>query len=108
MFQLWTQAGDCELEVVRYKRLSPLYPEKDSLAGIHALRPGDCVVAFSRRQLYKFKATIERGTEGSLQCAVVYGGLPPAARREQARNFNEPNGAAQVFIVTIPESCMCH
>lgn len=57
------------------------------------IKPGDCVVAFSRRKLFQLKneievATAQRPTAQRLRCCVVYGALPPEARREQARLFN--------------------
>ena len=38
------------------------------------IRPGDCLVAFSRNTIFSLKAKIEHH-KGS-HCAVVYGGLP--------------------------------
>ena len=42
---------------------------------LKAVRPGDCVVAFSRQKIFKIKDEIERKTK--LKCSVIYGGLPP-------------------------------
>lgn len=72
-----------------YERLSPLKtaqrPVKDWGADIRA---GDCIVAFSRRKLFQLKNEIEVATGQRFRCCVVYGALPPEARREQARLFN--------------------
>jgi hypothetical protein len=42
---------------------------------------GDCVVAFSRRDIFDIKTEIERLT--TMRCCVVYGALPPETRRMQ-------------------------
>ena len=39
-----------------------------------SVRPGDCIVAFSRKKIFMIKREIERIT--GQPCAVVYGGLP--------------------------------
>ena len=38
------------------------------------IKPGDCIVAFSRNEIFKIKQEIEK-TAGRA-CATVYGGLP--------------------------------
>lgn len=82
------------VEVRRYERLSPLTTAKRPVKDWGAdIKPGDCVVAFSRRKLFQLKneievATAQRPTAQRLRCCVVYGALPPEARREQARLFN--------------------
>jgi ATP-dependent RNA helicase SUPV3L1/SUV3 len=87
--------------VVRYNRLAPLCVETAALEGLECVRGGDCVVAFSRRELYRIKAEIELRSAGALQCAVVYGSLPPSARREQAARFNgSGRGGADVLVAT--------
>jgi ATP-dependent RNA helicase SUPV3L1/SUV3 len=79
--------GD-ELAVARYpRRLSPLRVAGEALPDLcGAVRRGDCVVAFSRRELFSIKADIERGT--GLRCGIIFGSLPPMVRRAQARGFN--------------------
>lgn len=63
-------------QVKNYQRLKPLVPLNYSLNGLFQnIRPGDCVVAFSRKRIFSIKQSIERETGQS--CAVVYGGLPP-------------------------------
>lgn len=78
--------GD-QLTVKRYKRLSELRMENKPVQSIKHLEAGDTVVAFSRRRLFALKATIER--ERKLRCAIIYGNLPPEARKAQAQRFNE-------------------
>ena len=63
-------------QVHHYERLSPLVPLENSLCGKYErVRPGDCVVAFSRASVFQVRKKIEQATKQ--QCAVIYGGLPP-------------------------------
>lgn len=78
--------GD-ECVVNRYERLSPLAIAPNSLRGqLDSVRAGDCVVTFSRNNIFALKRLIEEKT--GLRVAVAYGGLPPEVREEQARMFN--------------------
>ena len=82
---LCANTGD-SVEVRSYERLSPLTAAPAPVRRLTELRRGDAVIAFSRRELFAWKARIEKGT--GLSCGVVYGALPPAVRREEARRFN--------------------
>ena len=82
--QLAALCGD-EVREHRYERLTPLRV-MDSRAPLPSIGRGDCVVAFSRRQLYALKAGIEAATPH--KCSIIYGSLPPETRREQASLFN--------------------
>lgn len=42
------------------------------------IKPGDCLVAFSRNTIFSLKARIEQHKRS--HCAVVYGGLPSGKR----------------------------
>ena len=75
--------------VHRYERLSPLSTMDSPLNDFSNLRKGDCVVAFSRVDLYVLKRQIERQT--NRRCAIVYGNLPPEVRVKQAALFNNPD-----------------
>lgn len=87
MIDLCKMCGD-EYEVREYKRLTPLKIAKKSLGSdVSKVESGDCVVAFSRKRIYELKSSIEKSTHH--RCCVVYGSLPPQARKEQARLFNE-------------------
>ena len=57
---------------------------------------GDCIVAFSKLEIFAIKKEIERLT--SLKCAVIYGQLPPETRSTQARLFNE--GAVDILVAS--------
>ncbi|GAA5861345.1 hypothetical protein JCM1840_005339 [Sporobolomyces johnsonii] len=81
------EVGD-ECIIKRYQRLSPLVVADKSLEGdLSRIRRGDCLVTFSRSNIFAFKRAIEEKT--GLRVAVAYGGLPPEVREEQARAFNE-------------------
>lgn len=81
------ELGD-ECVVNRYSRLSPLVVAQRSLdSDLSRIKPGDCLVTFSRSNIFAFKRAIEEKT--GLRVAVAYGGLPPEVREEQARVFNE-------------------
>ena len=85
--QLIADTGD-ELEVKRYDRLGKLEVQAESLRGDYSkIRPGDCVVAFSRADIFSIRRQIERLTP--YKCSVIYGALPPETRSAQARMFNE-------------------
>ena len=90
--------GD-ELIVHRYQRLSPLEIAPRSLErDLTRIRKGDCVVTFSRTNIFNLKKDIEEKT--GLRCAVVYGRLPPEIRAEQAALFNEPHSGFDVLVAS--------
>lgn len=45
-----------------------------ALESLNNLRPGDCIVCFSKADIYSVSRQIE--AQG-LECAVIYGSLPP-------------------------------
>ena len=55
------------------------------------------MIAFSRNRLYELKQRIERTGR---KCCVVYGGLPPQTRREQASLFNDPTSGYDVMVAS--------
>ncbi|GAB2210240.1 hypothetical protein Droror1_Dr00015502 [Drosera rotundifolia] len=87
--------GD-NIEIQYYDRLLPLVPLKVPLGSVSNIKKGDCIVTFSRREIYKFKKRIENG--GQHLCSVVYGSLPPQTRTRQATMFND---AATEFDVLV-------
>ena len=90
--------GD-ELVVHEYTRLTPLVVEPNSLRGkLASVRPGDCVVAFSRREIFELKQRIEQ--KSGVACGVVYGSLPPETRRAQAALFNDPSSREEVLVAS--------
>lgn len=92
------EMGD-SFELVTYDRLSPLVVSDESLRGDYSkVRKGDCIVAFSRNDLYSIKAEIERLTPH--KCCMVYGQLPPETRSMQARLFNDENTGFDVLVAS--------
>lgn len=63
------------------------------------VKEGDCVVGFSRKKLYELKDQIETLQKG-IRCCVIYGNLPPEARKEQAQLFNDRSSEYQVLIAS--------
>jgi len=96
--QLLADTGD-EIIVNRYQRLSPLHVATQSMEGNWTdIRRGDCIVAFSRKDIFACKHNIEQKT--GLRCAVAYGKLPPEVRAEQALLFNKPDGDYPVMVAS--------
>ncbi|KAG5437149.1 hypothetical protein PCANB_001125 [Pneumocystis canis] len=88
-----------ELQIYHYERLSPLEPLNQSLCGdFSKIESGDCIVTFSRKNIFLLKKKIEKET--GQRCAVAYGGLPPEIRNEQARLFNDPHNDYRVLVAS--------
>ncbi|KAF7819702.1 DExH-box ATP-dependent RNA helicase DExH18, mitochondrial [Senna tora] len=92
------ETGD-ELYEKHYDRFKPLVVEAKTLLGdLRNIRSGDCVVAFSRREIFEVKLAIEKHTKH--RCCVIYGGLPPETRRLQASLFNDQNNEYDVLVAS--------
>lgn len=87
--------GD-ELEIKRFQRLGKLTVEKKAVSDYTALKPGDCVIAFSKRTILEIKLKIELQTK--LRVGVIYGALPPEIRSQEAHGFNQ--GKYDVLVAT--------
>ncbi|KAJ2079287.1 RNA helicase [Coemansia sp. RSA 988] len=93
------ESMDEDVEVREYTRLGNLKVSGTSLDGnLVNVRKGDCVVVFSRKEIYEIKKAIEEKT--GMRCAVIYGGLPPESRAEQARLFNDPDSGYDVLVAS--------
>ncbi|KAK9917692.1 hypothetical protein WJX75_007248 [Coccomyxa subellipsoidea] len=92
--QLIADAGDT-LEVRTYERLLPLVPQPAAITSLKTVRRGDCLVAFSRRDVHGIKRAID--SHGALKCCMVYGALPAEARTQQATLFNRPRTGFNVM-----------
>ncbi|PVG00040.1 P-loop containing nucleoside triphosphate hydrolase protein [Serendipita vermifera] len=90
--------GD-EVIINRYTRLTPLEMELHALGSynLNKIKPGDCLIAFSRKQIFAWKHLIEE--KSGLRCAVVYGKLPPEVRAEQAAKFNDTDEKTHQVLV---------
>ncbi|KAI8611464.1 P-loop containing nucleoside triphosphate hydrolase protein [Chytriomyces sp. MP71] len=94
----------CELTgdtmtVNKYERLTKLSIEKRGFSGSFSnIKPGDCVVTFSRKNIFALRKKIE--SFGNVKCAVIYGGLPPEVRSEQAKLFNSPTSGYDCLVAS--------
>lgn len=95
--ELCRRCGD-SLEVVEHHRKSSLRMDSQHVGTFENIRQGDCLVAFSRKDIYRLKQAVEKFA--SLRCAVVYGSLPPSSRKSQAKLFNSGNEEAQVLVAS--------
>jgi ATP-dependent RNA helicase SUPV3L1/SUV3 len=96
--------GD-DFECRQYQRFTDLKVAKKSLArsshqmdSYRNVQPGDCVVAFSRNDIFAIKREIETTTK--YKCTVIYGSLPPQTRSEQARLFNDPSSGYDILVAS--------
>ncbi|KAI3935363.1 hypothetical protein MKW98_027183 [Papaver atlanticum] len=68
------------------------------LGDLRNVKSGDCVVAFSRREIFEVKMAIEKFTKH--RCCVIYGALPPETRRQQATLFNDQDNEYDVLVAS--------
>ncbi|KAF9402486.1 RNA helicase [Mortierella sp. AD011] len=88
-----------EVIVNNYDRLSKLEVQDESIYGnFQGIQKGDCVVTFSRKNIFLLKKAIE--AETGLRCAVAYGSLPPESRSTQAKLFNDPDSGYDVLVAS--------
>lgn len=81
LIQKICESLDEKLIVNEYERLTPVKVADYSLRDWKDIQKGDCVVAFSRTDIFECKKKIE--AETGLKCAVVYGALPPGKIKHQ-------------------------
>ncbi|OCT71815.1 hypothetical protein XELAEV_18034793mg [Xenopus laevis] len=86
-----------EVEVRNYERLTPLKILDHALESLDNLRPGDCIVCFNKNDIYSVSRQIEAR---SLECAVIYGSLPPGTKLAQAKKFNDPSDPCKILVAT--------
>jgi ATP-dependent RNA helicase SUPV3L1/SUV3 len=96
--------GD-DFESTHYERFSDLKVSKSSLSrnsknkgAYKKVEAGDCIVAFSRNDIFAIKREIESMT--NFKCSVIYGKLPPQTRADQARRFNDPNSGYDILVAS--------
>eukprot|EP00611_Tribonema_gayanum_P025198 TRINITY_DN568_c1_g2_i3.p1 TRINITY_DN568_c1_g2~~TRINITY_DN568_c1_g2_i3.p1 ORF type:complete len:961 (+),score=366.71 TRINITY_DN568_c1_g2_i3:183-3065(+) len=96
--RLCAQTGD-HFELHEYERKTPLAVAPRSLDGDYSrVQPGDCVVAFSKDDIFAIRRRIEETT--SLRCCVVFGALPSETRSQQARLFNDDDTGYDVLVAS--------
>ncbi|XP_063290283.1 ATP-dependent RNA helicase SUPV3L1, mitochondrial [Pelobates fuscus] len=86
-----------EVEVRTYDRLTPLKVLDQAVESLENLRPGDCIVCFNKNDIYSVSRKIE--IQG-LECAVIYGSLPPGTKLAQAKKFNDPDDPCKILVAT--------
>ncbi|MBU3735436.1 MAG: helicase [Methylobacterium sp.] len=97
------EAMDETCDITRLERKTPLLLEPESLCGARynrwklkkAIRAGDAVIAFSRKDVLTLAARIRQWGFG---VASIYGALSPEVRRTESRRFN--SGEAGVLVAT--------
>ncbi|CAH1988279.1 unnamed protein product [Acanthoscelides obtectus] len=94
--QLTLTTGE-DLEVRHYKRLTSLKVEDSALGSLDNVLPGDCIVCFSKNDIYSVSRTIEASGR---EVAVIYGGLPPGTKLAQAAKFNDPDSSCKILVAT--------
>ncbi|MCH8553216.1 MAG: hypothetical protein LAT62_14860, partial [Natronospirillum sp.] len=77
----------------RVERKSPLRVTKG--ISLDDVRPGDCLVAFSRKEVIQWAAKLDKH---GISAAVIYGALTPEVRQRQAESFR--SGQAKVVVAT--------
>ncbi|XP_057529321.1 DExH-box ATP-dependent RNA helicase DExH18, mitochondrial [Amaranthus tricolor] len=96
--KICSDTGD-ELVEHHYNRFKPLVVEAKTLLGdLKNVKSGDCIVAFSRREIFEVKLAIEKQTKH--RCCVIYGALPPETRRQQATLFNDQDNEYDVLVAS--------
>lgn len=86
---------ECPLEVHVLKRKGPLAMEPGPVRKVKSLRPGDALIAFSRRDVLMWRDMV---AEQGHSVATVYGNLSPEVRRAQAQRFRD--GSADIVVGT--------
>jgi len=88
-----TLCGD-DVEKISLERKGPLRAATNPV-GLGDLRPGDALIAFSRRDVLDMRAELVRRGR---RVAVIYGALSPEVRRAEAARFR--NGEADIVVAT--------
>ncbi|ODN01153.1 ATP-dependent RNA helicase SUV3, mitochondrial, partial [Orchesella cincta] len=86
-----------DVEVHKYERLTQLEMERAALGSLSNVKPGDCIVCFSKNDIYR----VSREIEGlGHEVAVIYGSLPPTTKLAQAQKFNDPENSCKILVAT--------
>lgn len=88
--------GD-EVEVRRYERLTKLRIEDESINSLENIKPGDCIVCFNKNDLFSLVLDLEKIGK---HVGVIYGGLPPLTKINQAKKFNDPQDDCKILVAT--------
>ena len=80
--------------IVRHKRLSPLRYGGEC-RDYRDLRPDDALICFSRKSVLSTAALLEKN---GFRASVIYGALPPEARRNEVRKYT--SGETNIVVAT--------
>jgi ATP-dependent RNA helicase SUPV3L1/SUV3 len=92
-----------------YTRLGDLIVEDNKLNSVSELKTGDCIVAFSKKEIFRIKEHINSSFRFITKqidnitlnkCSVIYGNLPPEIKKVQANAFNERKNGISFLIAT--------
>ncbi|OVE47399.1 helicase-related protein [Chromobacterium violaceum] len=83
------------LEVRTLERKTALQMDKAPLLSLKNLKPGDVLIAFSRREVLNWR---DKVIEQGLSVSAIYGNLSPEVRQAQAERFVA--GETQVVVAT--------
>ncbi|MCQ2770798.1 MAG: hypothetical protein MJ236_03250 [Clostridia bacterium] len=83
-----------EYEIVEHHRLAPLVFDNEKTS-LDTIKPGDACIVFSRKNVLSVAAQLELK---GLKASVIYGALPPQARRMEVEKFE--SGITQVVVAT--------
>jgi ATP-dependent RNA helicase SUPV3L1/SUV3 len=86
---------DIPLEVKILERKGPLSSLAQPVGKLRNLRPGDAVIAFSRREVLAWRDEI---TAAGFSVSTLYGNLSPEVRRAQAQRFVD--GESDIVVST--------
>lgn len=86
-----------DVEIRKYKRLTELELEDTALCHLSNVEPGDCIVCFSKNDIYTVSRQLERLDK---EVAVIYGSLPPGTKLAQAAKFNDVNSSCKILVAT--------
>lgn len=93
---LCLMTGD-DFQLKTYKRLTKLEFSDKALTNLRNVKSGDCIVCFSKVDIFNIVRELEKL---NIECAVIYGSMPPNVKLEQARKFNDPNNSCKVLVAT--------
>lgn len=80
--------------VVRHERLTPLV-YSGRCSGYRDIRPHDAVICFSRKSVLSTAAQLEKK---GFTVSVIYGALPPAARKNEVEKYT--SGRSELIVAT--------
>lgn len=83
-----------QYRIIRHERLAPLQ-YGGFCTGLNEVEKGDCIIAFSRKNVLNIAANLERM---GMKASVIYGALPPHSRRNEVRKFTD--GETSVVVAT--------